>query len=293
MTTTTDTAITLPAPAKLNLFLHVTGRRSDGYHTLQTLFQLLDYGDELRFSLNADEQLRLTCNEASLSKPDNLVMRAAQLLQQKLNIKTGADIHLQKRIPAGAGLGGGSSDAATTLVALNRLWQGGLSRAQLADLGLRLGADVPVFVIGHSAWAEGIGEEIEPVELAEQFFVVLTPDCHVTTATIFSHQQLTRDSTAIKMCAFLTGQSRNDCEALVRKLYPTVDAALNWLSRFAPARMTGTGSSVFAAFPDEAQARAVLGQLPSDSSGPVAGIRGFVARGINRSALASFDTVRN
>lgn len=280
------TTITLPAPAKLNLFLHITGRRSDGYHELQTLFQLLDYGDNLRFSLREDGEMRFTCTDASLGGADNLVMQAARLLKQNLCCPAGADIHLDKRIPAGAGLGGGSSDAATTLVALNRLWQGNLTRDELADLGLQLGADVPVFVMGRSAWAEGIGEKLEPVILDEQFFVVLTPACHVTTATIFSHQQLTRDSTAIKMCAFLAGQSRNDCEALVRKLYPAVDAALDWLSRFAPARMTGTGSSVFAAFSEEAQARAVLAQLPATISGPLAGIRGFVARGINRSALS-------
>ena len=248
----TDTAITLPAPAKLNLFLHITGRRADGYHNLQTVFQLLDYSDELRFSLRSDDQLRFTCNDRSLDNTDNLVVRAARLLQgtlqEALQRPLGADIHLDKHIPAGAGLGGGSSDAATTLVALHRLWQGQLTRAALADLGLQLGADVPVFVMGHSAWAEGIGEDLIPVTLDPQYFLVLTPACHVATATIFSHQQLTRDSTAIKMCAFLAGQSRNDCEALVRKLYPAVDAALNWLSQFAPARMTGTGSSVFAAF---------------------------------------------
>lgn len=284
--TSANTTLTLPAPAKLNLFLHITGRRSDGYHNLQTLFQLLDHGDTLTFRRRDDGQLHVSCTDPSLNNADNLVMQAARLLQQTLQCPAGADIHLDKHIPAGAGLGGGSSDAATTLVALNRLWQGGLTRADLAALGLQLGADVPVFVMGHSAWAEGIGEELEPVTLDEQFFVVLTPACHVTTATIFSHQQLTRDSTAIKMCAFLAGQSRNDCEALVRKLYPAVDAALTWLSRFAPARMTGTGSSVFAAFSDEAQARAVLAQLPAMISGPLTGIRGFVARGINRSALS-------
>jgi len=287
----TDTAITLPAPAKLNLFLHITGRRADGYHNLQTVFQLLDYSDELRFSLRSDDQLRFTCNDRSLDNTDNLVVRAARLLQgtlqEALQRPLGADIHLDKHIPAGAGLGGGSSDAATTLVALHRLWQGQLTRAALADLGLQLGADVPVFVMGHSAWAEGIGEDLIPVTLDPQYFLVLTPACHVATATIFSHQQLTRDSTAIKMCAFLAGQSRNDCEALVRKLYPAVDAALNWLSQFAPARMTGTGSSVFAAFSEEAQARAVLAQLPAESSGSLAGIRGFVAKGINASALST------
>lgn len=283
---TANTTITAPAPAKLNLFLHITGRRHDGYHTLQTLFQLLDYGDSLRFSERSDGQLRFTCSDTCLENADNLVMQAARVLQQTLRCAAGADIHLEKHIPAGAGLGGGSSDAATTLVALNRLWQGHLSRQALADLGLQLGADVPVFVMGRSAWAEGIGEELTPVTLDPQFFVVLTPACHVSTATIFSHQQLTRDSTAIKMCAFLAGQSRNDCEALVRKLYPAVDAALDWLSQFAPARLTGTGSSVFAAFSDEAQARTVLAQLPAGISGPLAGIRGFVAKGINSSALS-------
>lgn len=287
--TAADTTLTLPAPAKLNLFLHITGRRSDGYHCLQTLFQLLDYGDTLRFSVRTDGQLHLSCSDASLNGDNNLVMRAARLLKNTLGPsrdgETGANIHLDKCIPAGAGLGGGSSDAATTLAGLNRLWQGGLSREQLATLGLQLGADVPVFVMGHSAWAEGIGEELEPVTLQEQFFVVLTPACHVSTATIFSHQQLTRDSTALKICAFLAGQSRNDCEALVRKLYPAVDAALTWLSRFAPARMTGTGSSVFAAFSQETQARAVLAQLPTGTSGALAGLKGFVARGINRSPL--------
>jgi 4-diphosphocytidyl-2-C-methyl-D-erythritol kinase len=283
--------LTLPAPAKLNLFLHVTGRRNDGYHNLQTLFQLLDYGDTLHFNLRNDGQLHFSCTDTALGNDDNLVMRAARLLQQTLRQQTlqnpaGANIQLNKRIPAGAGLGGGSSDAATTLVALNHLWQGNLSRNDLASLGLKLGADVPVFVMGHSAWAEGIGEELEPVVLAEQFFIVLTPACHVATATIFSHQQLTRDSTAIKMCAFLAGQSRNDCETLVRNLYPAVDAALTWLSGFAPARMTGTGSSVFAAFSEEAQARAVLEKLPVGIDGPLAGISGFVARGVNKSALS-------
>lgn len=283
--TSANSTLTLSAPAKLNLFLHITGRRSDGYHNLQTLFQLLDHGDTLTVRRRDDGQLHVSCTDPSLNNADNLVMQAARQLKQTLNCAAGADIHLDKRIPAGAGLGGGSSDAATTLVALNRLWQGGLSREQLATLGLKLGADVPVFVMGRSAWAEGVGDELEPVTLDEQFFVVLTPACHVTTAAIFSHQQLTRDSTAIKMCAFLAGQSRNDCEALVRKLYPAVDAALAWLSRFAPARMTGTGSSVFAAFSEEAQARAVLAQLPTGISGPLAGLKGFVTRGINSSPL--------
>ena len=292
----TATTLTLPAPAKLNLFLHVTGRRPDGYHELQTVFQLLDYGDTLTLSTRDDGQLCLDCDTDTLANQDNLVLQAAHALQQTSEFlsrhpRPGADIKLVKNIPAGAGLGGGSSDAASTLVGLNLLWQLGLSRHHLAEIGLRLGADVPVFIHGRSAWAEGIGEQLTPVELPAAFFVVLTPACHVATGGIFSHQQLTRDSPAIKMCAFLAGQSRNDCEALVRSLYPQVDAALNWLSGFAPARMTGTGSSVFASFEDEVSARKVLRALTSmkssstkDSS--LSGISGFVARGVNQSALA-------
>lgn len=281
--------LTLPAPAKLNLFLHITGRRADGYHQLQTLFQLLDYGDTLSFTAQPAPSLSLTCNIPALVDDNNLVLRAARLLQQTLKARnqrtSGILIDLNKRIPEGAGLGGGSSDAATTLVGLNQLWQGGLSTAELLDLGLQLGADVPVFVAGQSAWAEGVGEQLHPVELPQQFYIVLTPACHVSTARIFSHEQLTRDSTAIKMHAFLAGQSRNDCESLVRTLYPQVDAALNWLNQFAPARMTGTGASVFAAVGDETEARSILQALPPQPDGLLAGTSGFVARGINQSPL--------
>ncbi|TFH74780.1 4-(cytidine 5'-diphospho)-2-C-methyl-D-erythritol kinase [Gammaproteobacteria bacterium LSUCC0112] len=279
--------LTLSAPAKLNLFLHITGRRADGYHLLQTVFQLLDYGDELAFTLRNDSQIVLHCDNAELSGADNLVLRAAHLLRQHTACSVGVDIKLQKRIPTGAGLGGGSSDAATTLVALNVLWQCGLTRNTLADLGLRLGADVPVFVHGQSAWAEGVGELLQPVSLPARYYLVLSPDCHVSTAMIFSHQQLTRDTRAIKMAAFLAGQSQNDCELLVRQLYPEVNAALEWLSQFAPARMTGTGSSIFAAFNDEASARDVLLKLPAELDGPLKNIQGFVARGVNESALNS------
>jgi len=284
-----NTKLTLAAPAKLNLFLHITGRRANGYHDLQTLFQLLDYGDELTFQAQAGESVSLTCNIPALIDDNNLVLRAARLLQQALNARghatTGIQINLHKRISEGAGLGGGSSDAATTLVGLNHLWQGGLSTAELMALGLQLGADVPVFVAGQSAWAEGIGEQLSPVELPQQFYVVLTPACHVPTARIFSHEQLTRDSTAIKMHDFLAGQSQNDCESLVRTLYPQVDAALNWLNQFAPARMTGTGASVFAALDDETLARSILQALPSESQGLLSGISGFFAKGINESPL--------
>lgn len=286
----TANTLTLPAPAKLNLFLHITGRRPDGYHELQTVFQLLDYGDTLTLTTRDDGQLHLDCDIDTLVNQDNLVLRAAHALQQTSQFlsrrpRPGADIRLIKNIPEGAGLGGGSSDAASTLAGLNLLWQLGLSQHQLAEIGLTLGADIPVFIHGRSAWAEGIGEQLTPVDLPAAYFVVLTPACHVATGGIFSHQQLTRDSPTIKMCAFLAGQSRNDCEALVRSLYPQVDAALNWLSGFAPARMTGTGSSVFASFADEASARNVLRALTDAEDSSLSGISGFVAKGVNQSAL--------
>jgi len=271
------------SPAKLNLFLHITGRREDGYHLLQTVFQLLDHGDLLRFAPRDDGQLRLRCNRGELEHEQNLVLRAAQALQAACHCSLGADIELDKRLPAGAGLGGGSSNAATTLLALNHLWQTGLDRSTLASIGLRLGADVPVFVRGHSAWAEGVGEQLTPVNLPDRWYLVLTPAVEVSTATIFSHRELTRSGSAITMRTFLNGHSRNDCEALVRRLYPQVDAALNWLAHFAEARMTGTGASVFAAFDRQEEAESVLARLAEASTGLLSGIEAFVARGINKS----------
>src|SRR5690606_2274086 len=194
------TSLTLPAVAKLNLFLHITGRRSDGYHNLQTLFQLLNVGDELTFSLRQDHVLTLDCNDKALINNDNLVLRAANLLQQiaqQHGITAGCDIYLDKRLPMGGGLGGGSSDAATTLLGLNKLWQLKLSTKKLAKLGLQLGADVPLFVYGHTAFAEGVGEQLTPVELATKLYLIVTPDCHVSTADIFTHPELTRNSTAL------------------------------------------------------------------------------------------------
>lgn len=270
------------APAKLNLFLHITGRRADGYHLLQTVFQLLDTGDVLRFAPRVDNTLQLHCSDPALAGEQNLVLRAARALQTLQPGTPGADIHLDKQLPTGAGLGGGSSDAATTLLALNELWQLGLDRNTLAQIGLQLGADVPVFVHGHSAWAEGIGEQLTPVTLPERWFLVLTPAVHVSTATIFSHQELTRDGAAITMRTFLNGHSRNDCEALVRRLYPQVDAALNWLAHFAEARMTGTGASVFVAFDRRADAESVLAQLAKADCDLLSGVQAFVARGINK-----------
>lgn len=270
--------LTLPAPAKLNLMLLITGRRGDGYHNLQTVFQLLDYGDELRFNETDDGLIQLTPELAGVPTEQNLVYRAAKLLQSTTGATKGAQIHLTKRLPQGGGIGGGSSDAATTLVGLNQLWQTGLNEQQLAELGQQLGADVPVFVRGKSAWAEGIGEELTPLQLPTKWFLVLAPNCHVNTAEIFSHRGLTRDSIAIKVRAFLEEGGRNDCQPLVESLYPQVKDAVDWLSRFGPAQLTGTGACVFAPFPDQATAQSVFAMRPS-------GLKGFVAQGVNESPL--------
>lgn len=269
--------LTLESPAKLNLFLHITGRRPDGYHELQTIFQIIDYCDRLHFESNDSGILTLQCDIPELRGDDNLILRAARALRNKSGCSMGADVTLEKNIPMGAGLGGGSSNAATALLALNRLWKTGLSNEELCALGVRLGADVPLFVKGQSAWAEGIGEILTPIDLKQKFYLVVTPDCHVSTKDIFSNQQLTRNTTAIKMAAFLAGQTRNDCENIVRELYPLVDEALKWLNQHVDARMTGTGASVFAGFDSEEEARVLRQQLPK-------GWRGFVARGLKQSS---------
>lgn len=269
--------LTLESPAKLNLFLHITGRRPDGYHELQTIFQIIDYCDRLHFKSNDSGILTLHCDIPELTGDDNLILRAARALRERSGCTLGAEIRLEKHIPMGAGLGGGSSNAATTLLALNKLWKTGLSKEELGVIGVRLGADVPLFVKGQSAWAEGIGEILTPVDLEPKFYLVVTPDCHVSTKDIFSNQQLTRNTTAIKMAAFLAGQTRNDCENIVRKLYPPVDEALKWLNQYVDARMTGTGASVFAQFDSEADAHALRQKLPE-------GWRAFVARGLQQSS---------
>ena len=269
----------LLSPAKLNLFLHITGRRADGYHLLQTLFQLLDYGDELGFSTRPDGQIHLSPPLPGVDFEHNLIIRAARALAPYNRQQLGVDIQLTKRLPMGGGIGGGSSNAATTLVALNHLWQCGLSKAQLQQLGLGLGADVPVFINAQTAWAEGVGEELQPIEIPPKWFLVVQPDCHVSTAAIFSHKDLTRDTPAIKVAAFLERGGQNDCEALVRKLYPQVDEALNWLQQFdRHARMTGTGACVFASFESAEKAAQVKAQLPKH-------LPGFVARGVHQSPL--------
>ncbi len=267
-----------PAPAKLNLTLRIVGRRDDGYHLLQTVYQFLEFGDLLRFRVRRDGALRRCRDLPGVAEQDDLVWRAADLLRRTSGCDLGADIDLEKRLPMGGGLGGGSSDAATVLVGLNRLWGLGFSSRQLAKLGLVLGADVPVFVQGRAAWAEGVGEELTPLVLDEPWYLVLVPDCHVSTGAVFSDPDLTRDSPRITIADFLAGNDVNDCMSVVRRSYPKVAAALDWLEQFTPARLTGTGGCVFGAFDSEASARAVRDRLP-------AGWRGIVSRGSNESSL--------
>lgn len=268
----------LAAPCKLNLFLHITGRRADGYHNLQTLFQMLDVGDELQFTPRNDGVITLRCNDPSLETDDNLVLRAARLLKAQAPATAGMDIFLDKQTPMGGGLGGGSSDAATTLHALNRLWQLRLTTDELAKLGLTLGADVPVFVHGVTAFAEGVGEHLQAVELPKTWYLVVTPKVHVSTAAVFTHVDLIRDSPPLTLDTLLNSDWRNDCQPLVERLYPEVAITLQWLVKYAPSRMTGTGASVFASFQDESSARRALADLPPQ-------YRGFVAEGVNQSPM--------
>ena len=270
-----------PAPAKLNLFLHVTGRRADGYHLLQSVFRFIDHGDSLRFTLRSDQQILLTQPIPDVPPERDLCYRAAQLLQTVAGIRQGVEITLDKRLPLGGGLGGGSSDAATTLIVLNRLWGAGLTRVELMQLGLQLGADVPVFIFGDNAWAEGIGEALTPIALDPAWYVVLTPPVSVPTATVFSAPELTRNTLPVTIPAFSAGQIRNDLEPVVITRYPAVGQHLEWLKQYATARMTGSGACVFAAFSAEQAARAVLAQKP-------AWIEGFVAPGLAQHPLRDF-----
>lgn len=267
-----------PAPAKLNLFLHITGRRADGYHLLQTVFQFLDYGDSLDFHLRDDGRVLRPEGPAEVPVEDDLAVRAATLLKTRTGARPGVDIHLRKTLPLQAGLGGGSSDAATTLVALNQLWGTGLTATDLAALGLELGADIPVFLGGWAAWAEGIGEKLTPLELPEPWYLVVEPPCRVITREIFQAPELTRNSAPITIVGFRAGQGRNDFEPVVRTRYPVVSQALDWLGAHAEARLTGSGSCLFAAFADETEARRCEAALPREW-------RGFVAKGCNRSPL--------
>jgi 4-diphosphocytidyl-2-C-methyl-D-erythritol kinase len=281
--------LNVPSPAKLNLFLHVIGRRADGYHNLQTLFQILNYGDELDFTSRDDGQVRLLTEFPGVPHDNNLVVRAARLLQQQSGTGLGADITCHKRLPLGAGLGGGSSNAASTLVALNRLWRTGLSTPRLAELGLTLGADIPVFIHGHTAWGEGVGDHLTPVTLPEKWYVVVVPQCPVSTAEIFKSEELTRNTSPITIAAFLEGGGHNDCQPVVVKHYPPVKQALEQLGKFAPCQLTGTGGAIFATLPDEKEARAVLARVLDDQPAKPGehAISGFVAKGLNLSPLLS------
>ncbi|OEY66848.1 4-(cytidine 5'-diphospho)-2-C-methyl-D-erythritol kinase [Marinobacter sp. X15-166B] len=275
-------SLTLPSPAKLNLFLHITGRRADGYHELQTLFQFLDYGDELTFTARTDRALVLSPPLPGVADADNLILRAASLLAQKYPQQaSGVTISLNKRLPMGGGLGGGSSNAATTLLALNRLWRLHLTLDELADMGLALGADVPVFVHGFAAVGEGVGEQLTPANPPEDWFLVINPECNINTGKIFSADGLTRDTPRMTIAPAFEGDAsryRNDCEETVCELYPEVRKSLNWLSQFGPAKLTGTGACIFGRFPSESAARMIWESKPS-------GIKGFVAKGVNRSPL--------
>ncbi len=258
------------APAKLNLFLHVTGRRPDGYHLLQTAFQLIDYGDLLCFEVRDDSVIARVTELPGIPEASDLIVRAAKLLQEHVVEKVGAampgaNIVIEKRLPMGGGLGGGSSDAATTLMALNHLWQAGLSRAQLMVLGLQLGADVPFFIFGQNAFAEGVGEDMTPLATPDCWFVVIEPGIVVPTAAIFGSQELTRDSKPVKISDFSRdpiGFGGNDLQVVATKLFPPVADALEWLAVYGEARMTGSGACVFCSFVDERAAKEVLKKVP-------------------------------
>src|SRR5690554_3124741 len=269
----------LPAVAKLNLFLHIIGQREDGYHNLQTLFQFVDYGDELSFTLNDSHEITLSCTEPSLVSADNLVVRAAKLLiaaypQQA----TGVHIAIRKRLPFGGGLGGGSSDAATTLLVLRHLWALPLNDTELAQLGLQLGADVPVFVRGQAAFAEGVGETLQPAQPDCPWYLIVHPGVQISTPSIFKHPDLPRQHPLLEWPRWRWENTSNDCEVLVRRLYPEVAKALDWLVEYAPSRLTGTGACIFGRFDNETDARAALQRMPAQWTG-------FVARGLNENPV--------
>lgn len=256
------------APAKLNLFLHLTGRRADGYHLLQSVFQLIDKGDVLHFAVRDDEVIHRSTELAGVPAESDLVVRAARLLQaeaKKQGKIVGAEIAVEKNLPMGGGLGGGSSDAATTLLALNHLWQTGLTRAELMALGLQLGADVPFFLFGQNAFAEGIGEDLVAVETPDRWFIVIEPGVSVPTQRIFSSTELTRDTKPVKISDFSGAKEsfgKNDLQVVAANLFPPIADAIKWLQQYGDARMTGSGACVFCPFKDEQQAEAVLATVP-------------------------------
>jgi len=278
--------LTLPAPAKLNLFLHITGRRDDGYHLLQTVFQILDYSDEITLDRTTHGNIQRIKGLDQVPEESDLCVRAAKLLKEKTQSGYGVNISIEKHLPIGGGIGGGSSDAATVLHGLNSLWECGLTVAELTELGLQLGADVPLFVEGHSAWAEGVGEALTPVLLDEKWFLVIHPNIFVSTAEIFADKSLTRDSETITIARFLEcnvndAKLDNVFEKVVRKKYPEIDQAIHWLSQFSVTRLTGTGSCLFAVFDEKKHAQQVLDKLPEQW-------QGFVAKGVNNSPLLRY-----
>lgn len=279
------------APAKINLFLHITGQRADGYHLLQTVFRLLDFHDTIYLKPTPDGAIKRMNDVAGVPEAQDLCIRAAKLLQQHTHCQQGVEMLVEKRIPMGGGLGGGSSDAATVLLALNRLWNLNLNRAELMSLGVKLGADVPFFIYGENAWAQGIGEQLQTIALKEAYYVVLTPDAHVSTAQIFANNQLTKNTIPKTMSDFsracnhgtgnLSGQFTNDLEKVVCNLYPPVLNCLAWLKQFGDSRMSGSGASVFLEVADKQTAIEICNKKPTE-------IRGFVAKGLNQHPLKSF-----
>ncbi len=270
--------LNLPAPAKLNLFLYVTGKRADGYHDLQTLFIFIDYCDYLDFELTDEDCISVLPPIPGVPETSNLIYRAAEALLEYRREKKGIRITLRKNLPMGGGIGGGSSDAATALAAVNKLWKCDLSVDELAEIGRKLGADVPVFVRGHAAFAEGVGEKLIPVDLQEKWYLVVVPDVHVSTKEIFCHPDLKRNTPVRSWDELKKEKWENDCQSLVKKIYPPVDQSLEWLLKYAPSRMTGTGACVFGEFDDKTSAEGALRSLPG-------GWRAFVAQGRNQSPL--------
>lgn len=276
--------IRVPSPAKLNLFLHITGRRDNGYHELQTIFQLIDLYDWMTFEPHAEENIQIE-GLAEVQLEQNLIYRAAQLLRSHAKKPCGLNIRIEKNIPMGAGLGGGSSNAATTLIVLNQLWQCGLNEQQLADFGVQLGADVPIFVFGRNAWAEGIGEHLSFIDLAQKKFIILKPDCFISTQQLFSQKTLTRDSKITKFCAYQIEPSNfgNNFEPLARQLYPEVEEAMQYLDQFGRAKLTGTGACVFIEVTGEMDTAQILQNSPCKS---------YLVNSLAESPLRHFSVTR-
>ena len=269
------------APAKLNLFLHITGRREDGYHLLQTIFQFVEFGDKLFFEVTRDGKISLSPKLDGVDESENIIVKAAKLLQQKTGTPFGVNIELEKRIPMGGGLGGGSSNAATTLLALNKLWNIHFDKQQLMELGITLGADVPVFIYGQTAWAEGVGEKLKTVTAPESWYVIIFPRVNINTGTIFSSEELTRDKLPIRIRDFLDGTTENVFETIVSKRCPEVKEAINWLNQFSKTKLTGTGACIFASFETEQHAQEIAKQVPAKW-------QAFVTKGSNKTNIERF-----